>query len=74
MKLCGGLNIRVRFVCSVSMTCDEFSALCCGGTGELAVQLFHSSHFHDLSMFGLLFIGARIARIVALVCIDMSYH
>ena len=46
----------------------------CGGTGELAGKLFYLSHFHDSSMFGLFLIGARIARVVALVCIDVSCH
>lgn len=43
-KLCGGMILRVRFVCSGSTMCDGFSALCCGGISELAVQLYHLSH------------------------------
>lgn len=42
------------------------------GTSELAVQRFHLSHFHDLSKFGLWLIGAQIAQVMALVCIDVS--
>ena len=45
VKLCGGMILRDRFVCFGSTMCDGFSALCCGSTGELAVQLSHLSHF-----------------------------
>lgn len=44
-KLCRGMVLRVRFACSSSTVCDEFLASCCGGTGKLAVQLSHLSHF-----------------------------
>ena len=64
-KLCGDMTFRVRFVCYISMMWDGFSSLYCGGTGELEVQFFRLSHFHELSMLELLLIGARIVRVVA---------
>jgi len=62
-------------VCSGSTTCDGFSTLCCGGIGELAVQLSHfESFFHDLSTFRLLLISVQITRVVALGGIDVSHY
>ena len=42
---------------------------------KLAGQSSRLSHFfHDMNTFGMLLLGARVAQVMALDCIDVSCH
>ena len=64
----------VRFVCYGSAVCDGFLALRRGGTRRACGMVLLFGSLLRLGTFGMLLSGARIARVVALNCIDVSCH
>jgi len=73
-ELCGNMIPCVRFVCYGSAVCDGFLALRRGGTRRACGTVLLFGSLLRLGTFGMLLSGARIARVVALDCIDVSCH